>query len=200
MACPEAARRAVSLLLHRLAAPDTPAPGAKCFSTAARPVLEAHVHLVANLLIGGLGDADAAWLCDAFQTCGNIDTVTEQILALDHYIANIDSDPEFDSFFGWDIRILTIHSALHIQGTAHSVHDRKKFDENPVAGGFHDTAAMVRNGGINQLASKVSQALERALLIKPSQSRITRHIGGEDRGKLSRCAHCSNARRLETTF
>src|SRR5262249_39435989 len=59
---------------------------------------------------------------------------------------------------------------------------------------------MERNGGIDQLASEVSQALERALLIEPSQSRITRHIGGEDRGKLSWCAHRSNALRLETTI
>jgi hypothetical protein len=94
----------------------------------------------------------------------------------------------------------TIHSALHIEGTAHGVNDRKKFDENPVASSFHDAAAMERNGGIDQLATKVSQALERALLIEPSQSRITRHIGGEDRGKLSRCAHRSNARRLRPSL
>jgi len=69
MACPEAAGLAVSLLRHRSAAPDTPAPGAECFSTVAPP-----------------------------------------------------------------------------------------------------TTTMERNGGIDQLATKVSQTLERALLIQPSQS------------------------------
>ena len=133
-------------------------------------ILELHIHLIANLLISGLGDADAAGLCDTFQACGNIDTVTERVLALDHYIANIDSDAEFDPFLGCDIRILTIHSSLHIHGTAHGVHNRKKFDENPVASGFHDTPAMERNCGIDQLTTKVSQALERTLLIQPSQS------------------------------
>jgi hypothetical protein len=52
---------------------------------------------------------------------------------------------------------------------------------------------MERNGGIDQLATKVSQALKCALLIEPSQSRVTRHIGGEDRGKLPRRAHRSHA-------
>src|SRR5215475_13710692 len=66
--------------------------------------------------------------------------------------------------------------------------------ENSVAGGFHDAAAIKRNGGIDQLATQVSQALDRALLIEPSQSRIARHISGEDCGKLSRYAHRSNAR------
>ena len=78
---------------------------------------------VANLLKSALGDTDAAGFCDAFQTCGNVNTVTEQVLALDHYVANVDSHPEFDPLLGWDIRILTIHSALHIEGTAQGVHD-----------------------------------------------------------------------------
>ena len=85
-------------------------------------VLKPHVHLVSNLLISALGYADAAGFCDPFQTCGNIDTVTEQVLALDHYIANVDSHPEVDPLLWWDMRIPIIHSALHIDGTAEGVH------------------------------------------------------------------------------
>src|SRR5262249_35913747 len=86
-------------------------------------VLELHVHLVANLMISGLGEADAAGFCDPFQTCSNIDTVAEQVLALNHYIANVDSYPEFDPLLGWDIRIPIIHSALHVESTARGVYD-----------------------------------------------------------------------------
>jgi hypothetical protein len=53
--------------------------------------------------------------------------------------------------------------------SAYDDDDGGKFDQNSVAGGFHDATAMERNGGIDQLTTKVSQALERTLLIQPSQ-------------------------------
>ena len=52
-----------------------------------------------------------------------------------------------------------------------------------------DPAAMERNGGIDQLAPKLAQALERALFVNTGQPGIARHIGREDSGKLPGCAH-----------
>jgi hypothetical protein len=40
---------------------------------------------------------------------------------------------------------------------------------------------------IEELAAQRFQAFERALLVRPHQPRIPRHIGGEDRGECGSC-------------
>jgi hypothetical protein len=93
----------------------------------------------------------------------------------------INSDPELDAPIGRDIHIAAIHSALEVESTSHSVHDRGKLDEDAVASGFDDPPTVQGNDGIDQLATKLAQALERAFLVQTGQPRIARHVGGKDR-------------------
>ena len=45
---------------------------------------------------------------------------------------------------------------------------------------------------IDELAAQRLEAFERAFLIRPHQPRISRHIGGKDRGEPARLAHVSS--------
>ena len=44
---------------------------------------------------------------------------------------------------------------------------------------------------IEQLAARAPEAFERAVLVRPHQPRIARHIGGEDRGEAAGRGHPS---------
>jgi hypothetical protein len=152
-------------------------------------ILEIYVQSIADLVIRGIRNADSTGLRYPLQPSRHIYTIAEQVLTLDHHIAEVDAYTELDPPLGREIGISAVHLALHIKGTPNRVHHGGKLDENAVACGFHNPAAMQRNGGINQLAPKLAQALERALFVNTGQPGIARHIGGQDGCKLPGRAH-----------
>src|ERR1700688_1314565 len=57
-----------------------------------------NVELPSDLVVGGVGEADAARRRDALEPGGDIDAVAHEVaVALDHDIAEIDADPELDA-------------------------------------------------------------------------------------------------------
>src|SRR5437016_10819173 len=81
----------------------------------------------------------------------DVDPVAQQVGAIDHDIAQVNSDPESDEAVGSDLGIALRHTALHGQRAAHGVDDARKLDQDAVAGGLDDAAAMHRDGRIDQL-------------------------------------------------
>ena len=77
------------------------------------------------------------------------------------------------------------HRLLHRDRAAHRIDDAGKFHQQAVAGGLDDAAAMLGDFRVDQLAAQRFEAFERALLVRPHQPRIPRHIGGEDRGQFA---------------
>src|SRR5689334_12195472 len=75
--------------------------------------------------------------------------------------------------------------------TAH--HDACEFHQQAVAGGLDDAAVVLGDLRIEKLAAQRLKAFERAFLIRAHQPRITRHIGGEDRGETAGGGHLFSA-------
>src|SRR5262249_57044496 len=73
---------------------------------------------------------------------------------------------------GGDLGIAPGHAALHDQRAAHGVDDARKLDQDAIAGGLDDAAAMIRDGGIDQLQSHGAQSRERALLVDADQPAV----------------------------
>jgi hypothetical protein len=155
--------------------------------------------IAAHLLVGSIGEADAARLCYAFEARGDINSIAKQVLAFDHHIPNIDSHTKLNPSLGRGVGVPAIHPTLDIERAAHRIYDRGKLDQNAVACGFHDPAEMERYGRVDQLAAQLAEAPERAFLIQPSQPRIARHVGGQDGGKLPGRVHDPSRVRLEAT-
>jgi hypothetical protein len=53
-----------------------------------------------DLIVNSAGDADAARLGEAFQPRRDVDSVTVNLLALPHHVAEVDADSEFHPAFG----------------------------------------------------------------------------------------------------
>jgi len=56
--------------------------------------------------------------------------------------------------------------------------DAGKFHQQAVTGGLDDAAVVLGDLRIDELAAQRFEAFERALLVRPHQPRIARHIGG----------------------
>src|SRR5207249_7534876 len=106
----------------------------------------------ADLVVRGIRNADSTELRYPLQPSRHIHPIAEQVLTLDHHVTEIDAYTELDPLLGRETGIAAVHPALDINGTPNRVHYGGKLNENAVAGGLHDPAAMERNGGIDQLA------------------------------------------------
>ena len=85
-------------------------------------------------------------------------------------------------------------AALHLDRAAHRIDDAGELDQEAVAGVLDDAAAVLGDLRIDQLAQVRLEALVRALLIRPHQPRVARHIGGEDRGEAADRGHSRRTR------
>ena len=63
-------------------------------------VLEAKAELVAHLIVDDAGDHDAAGIRQRLQARRDIDAVSENVVAIENDVADIDADAEFDALVG----------------------------------------------------------------------------------------------------
>ena len=99
-------------------------------------------------------------------------------------------DAENDALVLGNFGVAVDHRALQLDGAAHRVDDAREFHQHAVAGGLDDAAAVLPDLRVDELAAMRLEPFERALLVRPHQPRIGRHIGGEDRGETADNGHC----------
>jgi hypothetical protein len=136
--------------------------------------------LFADLLAHRGADADLTRLGKRLQPRRDIDPIAEHVTLVDHYVAEIDADPEADTFGLRPISVAVRHSLLEDDGTAHSVDDRGELDQNAVAGGLEDTPAVLGDQWIDELAPIAFENGEGSFLIRTHQPRIPGNVGAED--------------------
>ena len=84
-----------------------------------------------------------------------------------------------------DIGVALDHALLRLDGPAHRLDRAGKLNEEAVASGLDDAAAVPGDAGIDQLAPARLELGEGALLVRPHQARIAGDIGGGDRRDLA---------------
>ena len=134
-------------------------------------------------------NANLAGLRQRFQTSRDIDAVAVNITPVPDDVAEVDPHTELDAPRLGDVSVSLGHRLLHLDRAAHRIDDAGELDQEPVAGGFDDAASVLLDLRIAQLAADRLQCGERAFLIHTHQARITRHIGGEDRGETAGRGH-----------
>jgi hypothetical protein len=141
----------------------------------------------------GSRDADPAGLCERFQARRDIDAIAEDVVAISDDVAEVDADAKPDLPFVGRLGLAVDHPALHLGSAAHRVDDARKFNQQAVAGGLDDAALVLLDLRIDQLPANRLQAFVRGFLVRAHQTRIPRHIGGEDRGETAGRGHGSSS-------
>jgi len=144
--------------------------------------------LAAHLPKSVIGNADAAGLGNAFEPCRDVDAVTEDVVALDQYIAEMDADAPFHAAFAGNPRVAFRRQLLQRQGAFDGANHRAELDQHPVAGGLDDPPAMLGDERISG-GAMLTQCLRRARFVEPHQAAVAHHIGGKDRGKTAGGGH-----------
>ena len=144
---------------------------------------------VAHLIMNRIGDEHSAGIGQSLDPRRDVDAVAIEVVALDDHIAEIDADAHFDAAVPRDTRVPLGHRLLHFDGATHRIDDAGKFHQQPIAGGLDDAAMVFGDLRIDELTAQRFEAFERALLVRPHQPRIPRHVGGKDRGEAAGGGH-----------
>ena len=108
-----------------------------------------------DLTIGVLGQADRAWLADAFEPRRDVDAVAHEIaITLLDDIAEMNADPELDATLRRQPGIALGHAALHLDCAAHGVDDAAEFNNRAVASPLNGAAVVSGDGRINEIAAE----------------------------------------------
>jgi hypothetical protein len=111
-----------------------------------------------GVLLDARRDANPARLGQPFEAGCDIDPVAKDVAILDNDIAHIDADAEFDAVVGLNAGVAPGHLALHVDRTAKRIDDAAKLDEQPVAGGFDQTALVLGDFRIEEIAPQRFEA------------------------------------------
>ena len=89
-------------------------------------------------------------------------------------------------------------AALHLDRAAHRIDDAGELDQQAVAGGLDDAAAMLGDLGIDERLSTGLEPGERAFLVGTHQPAITGDIGRQDGREASLDPGASHFQRSPT--
>ena len=130
-------------------------------------------------------DADATRRTLGLKSLRHIHHLAMQIGAIRNRIADIDADAKADGPIGGMVTIIGGHLLLHLHGTAHRAVDAVEHDEQGVASGLNDPAAMLVDRRVDQSAAESTEPFQRSFVIQPDQAAVTNHIGIDHGHQLS---------------
>jgi hypothetical protein len=133
-----------------------------------------------NLIENLAGNTNASAVGDAFQASRDVDAITEDVVLIDHYVANIDAKPKINATILGQTNIPFSHSLLNCQSAANGINCAGELNQRSVAGRFNDASVMLSNVGIDDFATMRFQGRQSAFLINAHQSAVTRDVGCED--------------------
>jgi hypothetical protein len=170
---------------------DAHRPG-NVFDLLLAEILKGKGQAVAHLIMNGIGDEHPAGICQGFDPCRDVDAVAIEIVAVNDHVAEIDADAQLNAVVRRDAAVPVGHRLLHLDRATHRIDGAGKLHQQAVASGLDDAAMVLGDLWIEEFAAQRFEAFERALLIRPHQPRIPRHIGGEDRSETAGLVHVSS--------
>ena len=165
-------------------APDTPGSPGDVLDLLIAEIVERQRQPVADVIADDSRDTDRAGLGEGFQPGRDVDPVAEQVVAVDHDIADMHADAELHRLVGRAAGILGGDRRLHRDGALHGIDRAGEVGDDAVARGVEDTAPVRRDQLIDDDAARL-QPGERPDLVARHQPAIAGDVGGEDRGEFA---------------
>jgi hypothetical protein len=130
-------------------------------------VIEGDTDLAADLTLRVVGDANAARLRDSLKAHRDIHCITQDVVFVDDYIADVNADAELDPLILRHIDILFGHAALNFVGTSDGVDHAGELNQGAVPCILDHTSVMLSDFGIQKRLPKSFQLRQRACFVDP---------------------------------
>jgi len=132
-------------------------------------VRKREIEFVAHLIAHHPTDANPSRLGQRLKASSDIDPVAEDVAVLNDDVTKIDAHTKLNPSFRGDPGVARRHFALRFDRAPYRVDDACEFDEEPIAGGLNDAAAMFLDLRVAQVAADRPQCGERTFLVLAHQ-------------------------------
>ena len=88
----------------------------------------------------------------ASRRAARFDAVAEDVVLVDHDVAEIDADAEIDAPLGWHAGVAGGHLALHVDRATNRIDHARKLAKQTVARCVDDAAAVLPDLGVGNLS------------------------------------------------
>jgi len=147
-------------------------------------IVEIEVQLAGHVFVHPAGDGDAAGRRDLLQARRDVHTVAEDVVAVDHHVADMHAHAERHAQRLRLRRVPLGHVALHGDGAGHGRDDGWKLGEETVARELDDPPAVQADHRLQRRQMPLQRA-DGAVLVPPGQGAEAGHVGGENGGKAA---------------
>src|SRR5665811_2091828 len=103
---------------------------------------------------------DTSWRTLGLKSCRNIHRVTVQVCPIGNCVTKVDPDAKAHGAFSGMVAVKDRNLLLHRDGTAHRPVNAIEYDEERVAAGLNDPAAMLINRWIDHPSAYCTQPFE----------------------------------------
>ena len=132
------------------------------------------------MVVSGTGHQHAARLAELLEARRDVNAIAQQVLALDHHVAEIDAHAEHDAPLRRRFGLPCGGVFLDRDRAGNGVDHRAELGDGAVAHELDDAAVMPGQQGIDHLAAQILDRLEGGRLVLLDQSGISNDIGGEN--------------------
>ena len=145
------------------------------------------IQFVPHLIIGIVGDTDAARLGQHLQAGRDIYTVAIDVAIIDNDIAQVDADTKNNALALGLRKVALLDGFLNFNGVTYRFHNRGIFDQQAVAHCLDHAPVALLQGGIDNFRANGLQIGQRRLFIVLHQPAIADHIRGQNSGEFPHC-------------
>jgi len=159
-------------------------------------ILVAKIELLLDLVEYRSCESDATRLGKRLQTRRNIHAIAKQVIALDDYVAKIDTDAQSHAAIFRQIGVVSFKFALDIDRTAHGFDRARELGDNAVASAAEHPAMMPGDLTVYDLPVG-AQGANGGFLVSLHELTVADHVSGQYHGQAA--FHMRSPPRRETS-
>ena len=153
-------------------------------------IIERQAELALHLVVGGAGDQNAAGRAKLLQARGYVDTIAEQVLALDHHVTKVDADAKDDAALGRNFILPRSYAFLNGDraGDASTTEPNSTMAPSPMSLTIRPLCSAIRGSINSERSARIAASV--AGLVSLDQARIADNVGRHDGSEPPLCPDC----------